>query len=64
MPFTDLSAATRSLIDELSLTLPADLDAIRGEWDGDNSGVLEDRANAAEDAAMLFKLLTKTLEEL
>jgi hypothetical protein len=37
---------------------------IRGEWNGDNSGKLEDRANCAEEVQDKIAELKELLEEL
>lgn len=64
MPTQHISQATGSLIDELKLTLPADLSNIQGEWSGDEGGILEDRGMAANEAQELFNRLIEIIDEL
>lgn len=44
--------------------LRANMEDIKGEWDGDNSGALEDRAHAASDAEGKIEELEELLDEL
>jgi hypothetical protein len=64
MAYEYLSASTRSLIDELELTLPVDLTNIASEWNGDESGELEDRAEAALEAQQHWEALLELVENL
>jgi len=52
-------------MDDLKIKhIRADMETIAGDWDGDESGSLEDRAHAANDVLEKLKELEELLKEL
>lgn len=56
--------AVTPLIEELKLCLPVYLQEIQAEWDGNEAGPQEERADLADEAQETWETLIEILERL